>query len=101
MIDKALNRAAGAAIDRRLGRLRHRHRRAARRRRQGSPYLLGEQFTAADVVIGSGLRWGMLFKLLPELPEFVAYVAAARRAPRVAAANCAQDEELRAAGESG
>jgi glutathione S-transferase len=25
------------------------------------------------VVIGSGLRWGMLFKLLPELPEFVAY----------------------------
>src|SRR5262245_40248961 len=28
------------------------------------PYLLGDQFTAADVVIGSGLRWGMLFKLL-------------------------------------
>jgi len=28
---------------------------------------------AADVVIGSGLRWGMLFKLLPEWPEFVAY----------------------------
>ena len=38
------------------------------------PYLLGEQFTAADVVIGSGLRWGMLFKLLPERPEFLAYV---------------------------
>ena len=35
------------------------------------PYLLGEQFTAADVVIGSGLRWGMLFKLLPERPEFL------------------------------
>ena len=30
------------------------------------PYLMGEQFTAADVVIGSGLRWGMMFKLLPE-----------------------------------
>ena len=29
------------------------------------PYLMGEQFTAADVVIGSGLRWGMMFKLLP------------------------------------
>jgi glutathione S-transferase len=39
----------------------------------GGPYLLGEQFTAADVVIGAGIRWGMLFKLLPELPEFVAY----------------------------
>lgn len=38
-----------------------------------APYLLGEQFTAADVVIGSGLRWGMAFKLLPERPEFVTY----------------------------
>jgi glutathione S-transferase len=40
-----------------------------------APYLLGSQFTAADVVIGSGLRWGMMFKLLPETPEFKAYVA--------------------------
>jgi glutathione S-transferase len=39
------------------------------------PYILGEQFTAADVVIGSGLRWGMMFKLVPERPEFVAYGA--------------------------
>lgn len=39
------------------------------------PYLLGGQFTAADVVIGSGLRWGMSFKLIPERPEFVAYTA--------------------------
>ena len=38
------------------------------------PYLLGEQFTAADVVIGSGLRWGMMFKLLPERSEFKDYV---------------------------
>ena len=39
------------------------------------PWLLGEQFTAADVVIGSGLRWGTMFKLLPERPEFAAYIA--------------------------
>jgi glutathione S-transferase len=32
-------------------------------------YLMGEQFTAADVVIGSGLRWGMMFKLMPERPS--------------------------------
>ena len=38
------------------------------------PYLFGEQFTAADVVIGSQLRWAMLFKLIPERPEFVSYV---------------------------
>ncbi len=37
------------------------------------PYLLGEQFTAADVVIGAAIRWGMMFNMLPELPEFVAY----------------------------
>ena len=36
---------------------------------------MGEQFTAADVVIGSQLRYGMAFKLIPERPEFTAYVA--------------------------
>jgi glutathione S-transferase len=39
------------------------------------PFILGDQFTAADVIIGSGLRWGMMFKLIPERPEFVAYSA--------------------------
>jgi glutathione S-transferase len=38
------------------------------------PYLMGEQFTAADVIVGSALRWGMTFDLLPKRPEFVAYV---------------------------
>ena len=33
------------------------------------PYLMGEQFTAADVVIGSDLRWGMMFNLLPKRPS--------------------------------
>src|SRR4030081_1196995 len=44
-------------------------------------YLLGEQFTAADVVIGSGLRFGMMFKLLPERPEFTAYVGLLAQRP--------------------
>jgi glutathione S-transferase len=39
------------------------------------PYLLGEQFTAADVVIGSGVRWGTMFKLVPNRPEFAPYIA--------------------------
>ncbi len=38
------------------------------------PYLMGEQFTAADVVIGSGLWWGTSFNLLPKRPEFTAYI---------------------------
>jgi glutathione S-transferase len=45
------------------------------------PYLMGKQFTAADVIIGSGLRWGMMFKLLPERPEFTAYVARLNERP--------------------
>ena len=46
-----------------------------------SPYLMGAQFTAADVIIGSGLRWGMMFKLLPERPEFTAYVGRLNERP--------------------
>jgi glutathione S-transferase len=60
------------------------------------PYLLGEQFTAADVVIGSGLRWGMLFKLLPERPEFLSYVGRLAARPALQRAE-AQDKELAAA----
>jgi glutathione S-transferase len=37
------------------------------------PYLLGNQFTAADVVLGAGLQWGMMTKAIPERPEIVAY----------------------------
>jgi glutathione S-transferase len=66
---------------------------------RGGPYLMGEQFTAADVVIGSGIRWGMMFKGIPERPEFVAY--AKRIAERPAAKRAtAKDEELKAAAEA-
>jgi glutathione S-transferase len=60
------------------------------------PYLLGEQFTAADVVIGSGLRWGMMFKLIPERPEFTAYAARLAERPALKRAQ-AQDAPLMAA----
>jgi len=60
------------------------------------PYLMGEQFTAADVVIGSGLRYGMMFKLIPERKEFQDYVG--RFAARPAAQRAqAKDEELSSA----
>lgn len=38
------------------------------------PYILGEQFSAADVVVGAGVRWMLGWKLLPERPEFTEYV---------------------------
>jgi glutathione S-transferase len=63
---------------------------------KGGPYLMGEQFTAADVVIGSALRWGMLFKLLPEQPEFTAYVGRLTQRPPLQRATAA-DKELAAA----
>ena len=57
------------------------------------PWLMGEQFTAADVVIGANIRWGMIFKLLPERKEFLDY--AARIAARPAAQRAeAKDKEL-------
>ena len=57
---------------------------------------MGEQFTAADVVIGSGVRWGMQFKLLPERPEFLAYAARLGERPALQRAE-AKDKELAAA----
>lgn len=39
------------------------------------PFLLGRQFTAADVTIGSGVRWALRLKAIPERQEFVDYVA--------------------------
>ena len=60
------------------------------------PYLMGEQFTAADVVIGSHLRWGTMFKLIPERSEFVDYVGRLVDRPAVKRAD-AKDKELEAA----
>jgi glutathione S-transferase len=60
------------------------------------PWLMGEQFTAADVVIGSNIRWGTIFKLIPERKEFTDY--AARIAARPAAQRAeAKDKEMAAA----
>src|SRR5215831_11971448 len=60
------------------------------------PYLMGEQFTAADVVVGSTLRWGMMFKLVPERPEFTAYTNRLAARPPFQRAE-AKDKELAAA----
>jgi glutathione S-transferase len=41
---------------------------------QPGPYLLGQQFTAADVVLGSGLYWGTLIKGFDERADIRAYI---------------------------
>ncbi len=37
------------------------------------PYLLGERFTAADVLWGAALNWTTMFGLVPALPEIRSY----------------------------
>lgn len=38
------------------------------------PYLLGERFSAADVLWGTALRWTTGWKLVPQLPEVMTYL---------------------------
>ncbi len=59
------------------------------------PWLLGERFTAADVIWGSGLGWTTMFKLVPELPEIQAYLTRFLARPAVALAR-AKDTGLAA-----
>lgn len=41
---------------------------------QASPYLLGDRISAADILWGIALNWGMMFKLVPETPVLLEYV---------------------------
>ena len=57
------------------------------------PWIMGEQFTAADVIIGANLRFGMMFKMLPERKEFTDYAARITARPAAQRAE-AKDKEL-------
>jgi glutathione S-transferase len=59
------------------------------------PFLMGEQFTAADIVIGSGLRYGMMFKLVPQRKEFLDYAARIAARPSAQRAD-AKDKDIAA-----
>ena len=45
------------------------------------PFLVGNQFTAADMVLGSGIQWGTFMKALPARPEFTAYLGRLQQRP--------------------
>jgi len=64
------------------------------------PYLMGQQFTAADVIIGSNLRWGTMFKLIPERPEFTAYLGRINERPALKRVT-EKDKKLQAEQEAG
>jgi glutathione S-transferase len=61
--------------------------------KSASPWLLGEQFSAADVYVGSQVSWGLMFKTLPERPAFVEY-ATRLRAREAAQRAVALDDAL-------
>jgi glutathione S-transferase len=60
------------------------------------PYVLGQQFSAADVVVGSSVRWMLSFKLIPDRPEFTSYAARLLQRPALQRA-MAKDQALAAA----
>ena len=50
---------------------------------RAGPYLLGERFSAADILWDSSLVWATMFKLVPELPEIMAYIDRVSSRPAV------------------
>jgi len=60
------------------------------------PWILGERFSAADVLWGMALQWITMFGLIPKRPQIEAYVARVTGRPAVKRA-AALDAELAAA----
>jgi glutathione S-transferase len=65
-------------------------------RLRAGPYITGDDFSAADVLWGSALRFFTNFKLVPEMPEITAYIDRVCSRPSFARAK-ARDEALAAA----
>jgi glutathione S-transferase len=60
------------------------------------PYLLGERFSAADILWATGLTWTRAFNLVPDMPGFQDYIARSAARPATARAKV-KDAELAAA----
>ena len=57
------------------------------------PYILGERFTAADLLWGGALNWITMFGIVDKTPEIAAYVERVTARPSFAKVN-ARDAEL-------
>ncbi len=58
-----------------------------------TPYFCGNDFSAADVYVGSQIGWGLQFKTLPSEPAFLTYWDRISNRPALARANAAGDSE--------
>jgi glutathione S-transferase len=74
IMDRAAKREPGPAMSSPYGTFDATLGTIAARLRAG-PYILGDQFSAADVLWGIAFSWMIGFKLCPELPELTDYVA--------------------------
>jgi glutathione S-transferase len=59
------------------------------------PYMLGEKFTALDVLWGGALKWTVGFKIVPASPQIQAYIDRVAARPAITRA-AAKDAELAA-----
>lgn len=64
---------------------------------QQGPYVCGEQFTAADVYLGSALIWGMMFGSIEKRPLFEAYAARLSARPAAIRANQINNDRIKPA----
>jgi glutathione S-transferase len=58
------------------------------------PWILGERFSAADVIIGSGVHFGLAYGLLERRPAFDAYDARCTARPAFARASAIDGEAV-------
>ena len=61
---------------------------------EANPWLTGDRFTVADVVVASGLRFGMMFGILEKTGPIDDYVARATARPAFERAAAIEAEEL-------
>jgi glutathione S-transferase len=97
VVDRSLNRAPAAASTSPYGEFDTMFATLTDQLEKG-PYLLGERFSAADVLWGSALAWTSAFQLIPVLPVVRAYVDRVVSRPAVKRAR-ARDAELAAIGQ--
>lgn len=57
-------------------------------------YICGDQFTAADVYVGSQIGWGLMFKSIDARPAFADYVARLQSRPAAKRANELDDAAM-------
>ena len=59
-----------------------------------TPFIAGDQFTAADVYVGSQIGWGMMFGIIDRRPAFAEYVGRLQSRPAAQRANQIDDAAM-------